>query len=172
MLREDPRGGNPLTLPCPVCGCAGNYVAHGSYMRHIIHRGHEERIEVRRVKCASCASTHAIIPPGIIPYRAYSEGFVLAVLAAWAKGVSNAEVRRRFGITETTRRRMVATARKRACALLACNATRASVAAALAACGVGAVPALHAAAFGTRFAERTRLGNPRRCRGHPVGPST
>ena len=132
MLREDPAGGNPLAMPCPRCGCRGNYVAHGSYLRHVVHRGREERVVVRRVRCASCMSTHALIPPGVVPYRQFSEGLVLAVLAAWAAGTSNAEVRRAFGVSETTRRRMVSGARRRACALLACGASRAAVDAALA----------------------------------------
>ena len=172
MLREDPSGGNPLETPCPRCGCAGNYVGHGSYLRHVVHRGREERVEVRRVRCRSCMSTHALIPPGVVPWRAHSEGFMIAVLAAWASGSSNAEVRRAFGISETTRRRMVAGARRRACALLACGASRAAVDAALAAAGAGALPALHMAAYGTRFAERVRFANPRRPAKPPPGPST
>lgn len=161
MLREDARGGNPLAMPCPRCRCAGNYVAHGSYLRHVVHRGREERVAVRRVRCMGCMATHAVIPPGVVPYRQFSEGLVLAVLAAWASGSSNAEVRRAYGISETTRRRMLAGARRRACALLACGAARAAVDAALASAGVGAVPAMHMAAHGTRFAENVRLNNPR-----------
>lgn len=172
MLREPADGGNPLLVPCPACGCAGNYVGHGSYARHVVHRGREERVEVRRVRCASCASTHAVIPAGVVPYRQYSEAFVLSVLGAWARGASNAEVRRRFGISESTRRRMVSGARRRACALLACGASRAAVAAALAAAGTGAVPALHDAAFGTRFAENVRLRRARRPGRRARGPST
>lgn len=172
MLRETGPGGNPLALPCPRCGCAGNYVAHGSYRRHVVHRGREERVEVRRVRCASCGATHALIPPGVVPYRQRSEALALAVLAAWASGSSNAEVRRSFGLSETTRRRMVADARRRACALLACGASRAAVDAALSSTGVGAVPALHAAAYGTRFAENVRLNNPRRAGRARHGPST
>ena len=172
MLREDARGGNPLAMPCPRCRCAGNYVAHGSYLRHVVHRGREERVAVRRVRCMGCMATHAVIPPGVVPYRQFSEGLVLAVLAAWASGSSSAEVRRAYGISETTRRRMLAGARRRACALLACGASRAAVDAALASVGVGAVPALHAAAFGTRFAEGVRLNNAAgRPRASP-GPST
>lgn len=172
MLRQTPAGGNPLAMPCPRCGCPGDYVGHGRYLRHVVHRGREERVEVRRVRCAGCGATHAVIPPGVVPYRAFSEGLVLAVLAAWAAGSSNAEVRRTFGISETTRRRMLSGARRRACALLACGASRAAVDAALAAAGVGAVPALHMAEYGTRFAERVRLANAHaRPRGRP-GPST
>lgn len=172
MLREDAGGGNPLAMPCPACGCRGNYVRHGSYVRHVVHRGREERVEVRRVRCASCLATHAVIPPGVVPYRQFSEALVLAVLAAWASGSSNAEVRRAFGISETTRRRLLSGARRRACALLACGASRAAVDAALVSAGVGSVPALHMSAYGTRFAESVRLKNPLRPGGRYPGPST
>lgn len=172
MLREDACGGNPLAMPCPRCGCPGNYVRHGSYPRHVVHRGREERVEVGRVRCMSCMSTHAVIPPGVVPYLQHSEGLVLAVLAAWASGASNAEVRRAFGISETTRRRLLSGARRRACALLACAASRAAVDAALASAGVGRVPSLHMAAFGTRFAERARLNNAHAPARASPGPST
>ena len=127
---------------------------------------------MRRVRCASCRATHAVLPEGVVPYKSYSESFVLAVLAAWASGMSNAEVRRSFGISETTRRRIVADSRRRACALLACGASRAAVAASLASAGVGAVPEMHLAAFGTRFAENVRLNNQRGRPSPPDAPST
>lgn len=172
MLRQSPSGGNPLSLPCPACGCAGNYSGHGHYFRTVVHRGRAERLRVARVACLSCGATHAVIPPGVVPWRAYSEGLALAVLDAWASGTPNAEVRRRFGVPETTRRRMVSGGRRRACALLACGASRAAVGAALAAAGVGSVPALHMAEFGTRFAENVRHGTPRARAGARRGPST
>ena len=172
MLREPSGGGNPLSLPCARCGCAGNYVHHGSYVRTVVHRGREERVRVRRVRCMSCMATHAVIPLGVVPYRAFSEGLVLAVLAAWAGGASNAEVRRSFGISETTRRRMLADARRRACALLACGASRAAIDDALASAGVGRVPAMHEAAYGTRLCERRGLINRRPAAQPRPGPST
>ena len=172
MLREPTSGGNPLAMPCPFCGCPGNYVPHGRYMRHVVHRGREERIEVRRVRCAGCMSTHALIPPGVVPYRQHSEGLALAVLAAWASGTSNAEVRRLFGISETTRRRMVSGCRRRACALLACGASRPAVDAALAAAGVGSLPSLHMSTYGARFAENVRLRKSHGAGGPSPGPST
>jgi TRAP-type C4-dicarboxylate transport system permease small subunit len=36
MLREQTPGGNPLAMPCPRCGCPGNYVPHGRYLRHVV----------------------------------------------------------------------------------------------------------------------------------------
>ena len=95
-----------------------------------------------------------------MPYRAYSELFVLAILAAWASGMSNAQVRDEFGITESTRRRILSSARRRICALLACGVSRAAVDAAIAAVGIAAIPAAHMATFGTRLAQNVRLINP------------
>ena len=172
MLRKTGPGGNLSGVECPRCRCAGNFTGHGRYTRTVVFKGREEAVEVRRVRCASCRATHSIIPEGVVPYKAYSELFVLAVLAAWASGMTNAEVRDSFGISETTRRRIVSDSRRRACALLACGASRAAVAAALASAGVGAVPAMHLAAFGTRFAENARLNNPHARPSPWRGPST
>ncbi len=159
MLRKTGPRGNLSGVPCPRCGCPGNFTGHGSYRRHLVTVGSTVVLTVRRVRCASCGATHAVLPDGVVPYRAYSEGFAVAVLAAWASGKSNAQVRNEFGISESTRRRILSGSRRRACALLACSASRAAVGRALAAAGAGAVPSLHEAAFGTRFAERVRLRN-------------
>ncbi len=172
MLRDDPSEGNPRAMPCPSCGCAGNYVDHGSYRRTVVCLRHEFTIEVRRVRCKSCKVTHATVPPGVVPYKARSEAFAIAVHASWARGVSNADVRRRFCISESTRRRIMADTRRRACALLACGASRAAVDAALASGGLLRLPALSAAELGARFTENVRLINPRRLDGWPRGPDT
>ena len=172
MLRKTGPDGNLSGVECPKCRCAGNFTGHGRYTRTVVHRGREEPVAVRRVRCASCRATHAVLPEGVVPYKSYSEAFALAVLAAWASGMSNAGVRDLFGISETTRRRILADSRRRACALLACGASRAAVAAALASAGVGAVPAMHLAAFGTRFGESVRLNNPRARPSPRPGPST
>ena len=110
--------------PCPNCRCAGNYTGHGRYTRHLVLVGSSVLVEVRRVRCASCGVTHAVLPDGVVPYRAYSEKFVLAVLSAWASGSSNAQVRDSFGISEPTRRRILSSARRRVCALLSCAERR------------------------------------------------
>ncbi len=80
MLRESGGGGNPRSIPCSRCGCAGNYAGHGTYRRHVVHRGREERASIRRARCVGCGVTHALIPPGVVPYRSRSEAFVLEVL--------------------------------------------------------------------------------------------
>lgn len=163
MLRKEEGGRKPQEQPCPRCGCRGNYSPHGRYRRHLVSVGAARSVEVRRVRCMSCGATHAIIPEDVVPYRAYSESFVLAVLEAWASGLSNSQVRERFGISETTRRRMVAQARRRACALLACPPRKPAVASAFRGVGgAAAAAAAHLAAFGSRFAENVRLNNSRR----------
>ncbi len=172
MLRKTGPDGNLSGVECPKCRCAGNFTGHGRYTRTVVHRGRDEPVSIRRVRCASCRATHAVLPEGVVPYKSYSESFVLAVLAAWASGMSNSEVRWSFGISESTRRRIVADSRRRVRALLACGASRAAVAAALASAGVGAVPAMHLAEFGTRFAENVRLNNPHARPSPPDGPST
>ena len=167
MLRKTGPEGNLSDVACPECGRVGDFGGHGSYGRTVAYRNRSERVSVRRVRCRGCRATHAVLPEGIIPYKAFAMAFVLAVLAAWASGLSNREVRERFGISETTRRRIVSDSRRSACALLACGASRAEVGAALASAGVGAVPAMHLAAFGTRFSENPRTGP-----GAGPGPST
>lgn len=172
MLRKTGVNGNLSGVPCPNCRCAGNFTGHGSYLRHLVVIGSSALVRVRRVRCASCGATHAVLPAGMVPYRAYSEGFVLAVLSAWASGLSNARVRSEFGISESTRRRILSDSRRRVCALLSCGASRAAVNAALAAAGVGAIPGAHMDSFGTRFAENVRLNNLRCGRAGRWGPST
>lgn len=172
MLLDAHALGNLSGSACPRCGAVGNFTGHGHYFRHLVVIGSCERLRVRRVRCASCGATHAVLPEGVVPYRAYSEAFVLAVLAAWASGKSNAQVRNEFGIGETTRRRILSSTRRRICALLACGVARAAVDAAVAAAGIGAIPSMHMSAFGTRLAQNVRLANPRaRGRAAP-GPST
>lgn len=172
MLRKTGADGNLFGIPCPSCRCAGNFTGHGSYVRHLVVVGSSAPVRIRRVRCASCGATHAVLPDGVVPYRAYSEGFILAVLSAWASGSSNAQVRREFGISESTRRRILSSTRRRVCALLSCGASRSAVRAALLAAGIGSVPAIHMGSFGTRLAENVRLGNlQRRCAGR-WGPST
>ena len=172
MLRKTGPDGNLCGIACTRCRCQGNFTPHGSYRRHLVVVGKAVRLTVRRVRCASCGMTHAVLPEGVVPYRAHSESFLLAVLAAWASGRSNSQVRAMFGISESTRRRILSNTRRRICALLACGAARSAVDAALRAAGVGAVPAMHMAAFGTRLAENVRLGNVRPPSGIRGRPST
>jgi len=71
-------------IPCPSCGTEGNYHSCGSYTRNLIcyTAGQVEKheITVPRIECASCAHSHAILAPVIIPYSPFSFHFVISLL--------------------------------------------------------------------------------------------
>ena len=48
-------------------------------------------VEIKRVRCASCGHTHAILPDYIIPYTTYSLPFILRVLCAHFLGSETVE---------------------------------------------------------------------------------
>ena len=63
---------------CPKCKSIGKFKLHGSYHRFL---GYFQffpfafvvtQIEIRRIQCKSCKSTHAVMPRDIIPYRMLS----------------------------------------------------------------------------------------------------
>ena len=57
-------------------------------------------VEIKRVRCASCGHTHAILPDYMIPYATYSLVFILRVLAAHFLGFETVEqLCRRFSIS-------------------------------------------------------------------------
>lgn len=157
MLRNITPEGNLSAIPCPRCGCRGNYAPHGSYVRHLATEAGEGPVRVRRVRCLSCMATHALLPPDVVPYRLYSESLCIAVALAWARGESASSVRARYGLPETSRRRVLSSTRARLRSLLSCPAGRGPLLAALAAAGPASVPAMHAAAHGTALGENRRL---------------
>ena len=70
---------------CPKCGAMHCFIRHGTYVRNVIY--YEEgtgivecKLEILRVKCKSCNSTHAILPYDIIPYSIYSYSYILNAL--------------------------------------------------------------------------------------------
>ena len=78
-----------LKLPCPNCGAKHpSWSYNGSYGRYLIsyqisyQKGTitNDAIDVTRIMCSSCKSTHAILPEIIIPFSSYSLIFVLSVL--------------------------------------------------------------------------------------------
>ncbi len=77
-----------LSYTCPKCGAKHSFTRHGSYERNICfidnyHNICEERICILRLKCSSCASTHAVLPKDVIPYCIYSFSFVIKVLSTY-----------------------------------------------------------------------------------------
>lgn len=67
---------------CPKCGAQTKFHRHGTYLRSITHLSKEgyivfETLEILRLKCLSCNSTHSILPGDIIPFQVYSLPVVL-----------------------------------------------------------------------------------------------
>jgi len=76
-----------LKEACPKCGAKGKLSEHGDYGRYLVSFEDGEitvsLVSPDRFRCASCGSTHALLPDIIIPYGRYSLLFVLAVLIAY-----------------------------------------------------------------------------------------
>ena len=72
---------------CPRCGVVGRLSPYSDYSRGFVYRRDEKtfnrRIRPLRFKCASCKSTHALLPDIIIPYSPYTLTFMLTVLIAY-----------------------------------------------------------------------------------------
>lgn len=74
-----------LKLACPNCGAKHPvWTYHDSYKRYLISYENKSTItdiiDITRIICSSCKSTHAILPEIIIPFSSYSLFFVLSVL--------------------------------------------------------------------------------------------
>ena len=120
MLRNVRPDGNLSGLACPSCGRTGVLRRHGSYTRHLATEEGEGPIRIRRARCRACSSTHALLPPGVVPRMLHSESIHLEVAAAWARGTPARSVRESLRMPETTRRRVLGRARAALCALLSC----------------------------------------------------
>jgi hypothetical protein len=61
---------------CPKCGAYGNWNRHGSYKRYLSiiedNRIDTRQMDILRLKCMSCGTTHAVLAYDIIPYRVFS----------------------------------------------------------------------------------------------------
>ncbi|WP_414632055.1 DUF6431 domain-containing protein [Clostridium sp. UBA1353] len=73
---------HPFDYTCPKCGAKSKFHRHGTYVRFITYLSQAEEIvfdtlEILRLKCKSCNSTHSILPGDIIPFQVYSLSVVL-----------------------------------------------------------------------------------------------
>jgi len=73
--------------PCPACPAVGRFKMHGSYWRYAIYfdgfEGCEiilKRMEIKRIKCVSCRTTHAVMPGDIIPYEVLTLFVIMYIL--------------------------------------------------------------------------------------------
>lgn len=72
---------------CPNCGANGTLAPYGAYSRYLVsYKGKIIKgslVYPNRYICASCDTTHALLPDIIIPYSPYSLQFILTVLIAY-----------------------------------------------------------------------------------------
>jgi len=87
IFQKATAGFNYLNERCPGCGAAGKLSPHGDYCRNLVsHDGEkvtETGVNPHRFKCASCNTTHALLPDILIPYSPYSLRFMLTVLVTY-----------------------------------------------------------------------------------------
>lgn len=77
---------HPFEYTCPKCGAKARFHRHGTYGRFITCLSTTgcivfETLEILRLKCQSCNSTHSILPSDIIPFQVYSLPVVLFLCA-------------------------------------------------------------------------------------------
>lgn len=69
---------------CPNCGSTHSFSRHATYQRNISflleNKILNEKLEILRLKCTSCKTTHAILPNDIVPYCIYSYSFIMNIL--------------------------------------------------------------------------------------------
>ena len=92
---------------CEICGTVGKFSDYGEYGRnHVTIADNiviESRVNVRRVRCESCRTSHALLPDTLIPYSPYTLVFKLTVLTAYFDRDRTVEkLCERFGIAVST----------------------------------------------------------------------
>jgi len=69
---------------CPKCPAVGRFKLYGSYQRHVLYFIDQgliyKYIEIKRIMCCSCKTTHAVMPGDIIPYKLLSLFIVLFII--------------------------------------------------------------------------------------------
>jgi len=74
-----------FTYTCPNCGAKHSFTRHASYVRNICSLDDnfqivEIKLNILRVLCNSCDSTHAILPNDVVPYCIYTFSCMFHVL--------------------------------------------------------------------------------------------
>ena len=70
--------------PCPKCPAIGRFKMYGFYQRYVMYFSRGDlvyvKIDIKRIMCKSCKSTHAVMPGDIIPYKLLSLFVVMLLL--------------------------------------------------------------------------------------------
>lgn len=69
---------------CPSCNAFHSFTRHATYSRNICFfyfgRIEEHKINILRLLCNSCDTTHAILPADTVPYLIYSFSCIICIL--------------------------------------------------------------------------------------------
>lgn len=69
---------------CPKCHAKHSLHRHATYRRYLLTFDHDtiesSRLEILRLKCSSCGTTHAILTSDMIPFLVYSYSCILTLL--------------------------------------------------------------------------------------------
>ena len=70
---------------CPNPECKSReYIKWGTYTRNIVYykngKKHEKTIEIKRIRCKHCKSTHSIIPAFLVPYKVHILEYIIEVI--------------------------------------------------------------------------------------------
>jgi len=72
---------------CPCCNATHSFSRHGIYSRNICFLENsnviEKNLNILRLICNSCKTTHAVLPADVIPYGIYSFSCIMQVLAMY-----------------------------------------------------------------------------------------
>jgi hypothetical protein len=72
---------------CPACGAKGRFGKHAVYQKYHF----AERIDIQRVRCHDCGTTHAMIPCFSVPDTSMGTEEAEGCLAARAQGASRSK---------------------------------------------------------------------------------
>lgn len=68
---------------CPCCN-SNHFIFYGSYSRNFSYLENDKiidsSIDIQRVFCKNCKSTHALIPDFLIPYKIYDANTILTLI--------------------------------------------------------------------------------------------
>jgi len=98
---------NHYGYQCPNCKATGKLSFHSLYERGLVSFYNknvtDSRINPRRLKCASCGTSHALLPDILVPYSPYTLPFMLTVLIAYfERETSVVNICADFGIAVST----------------------------------------------------------------------
>lgn len=99
-----------VSAPCPKCGKKHLAPMESFYQRNIIFKVSNLlihlKIQIFRMKCSNCGSTHAVLPDFCIPFKRYSKQAIIEI-AIEASEISTENISEKLNIDPKQIRRLV-----------------------------------------------------------------